>query len=319
MIQRPRGTDDYVDEQFRKKEDLERRFSDYFCKKNYFGIETPLFESKDLFVRTVGDQTDIVQKELFDLEQKSDDKYCLRPEITAGIVRALSESGLLKTRPKPINVYSYGACFRYEKPQKGRRRQFNQLDVESIGGKDLGTDENFIINIIEFLQSITSRKITVCVNTFGSEDSKGRYAKDLKQYFFDKNENLCQLCQQRSNKNPFRVLDCKNPVCKQICQEAPEITLSAQEKERFEKTLEKIEEKISSNDQIQVKFDKTMVRGLDYYTGIVFEFSLLDDESRSGSIGGGGRYDNLVGELSSIDLPAIGVGLGVERILEAIE
>ncbi|OQA53196.1 MAG: Histidine--tRNA ligase [candidate division WS2 bacterium ADurb.Bin280] len=319
MIQRPRGTVDFIDEQFKQKQDLERRFSDFFYKKNYIGIETPLFESKDLFVRTVGDQTDIVQKELFELEQKSDTKYALRPEITASIIRALAESGSLKTKPKPINVFSYGPCFRYEKPQKGRRRQFNQLDLESIGRSDASSDEEFIVNVVEFIELISPKKILLSISTFGSEERKAEYAKDLTKYFADKKDSLCELCQKRIDKNPFRVLDCKNPDCKTICQDAPEISLNQEERERFQNTVSNIEQRISPKGQTSIKIDKTMVRGLDYYTGIVFEFSLVDDETRSGSIGGGGRYDNLVGELSSINLPAIGVGLGVERIIDAIE
>lgn len=318
MIQRPRGTSDYIDEDFSRKRNLENQFTDFFSKRGYFGIETPLFEQRDLFVRSVGDQTDIVQKELFDLEQKSDNLYALRPEITAGIIRALSESGFLKSKRKPINVLSFGPCFRYEKPQKGRKRQFNQLDLETIGKRGSLIDGEFIASVAMFLKSFGIDEITISISTFGSQETKNNYALELKNYFTGLQDSLCPMCKMRSNKNAFRVLDCKDPSCKEASRNAPEINLKTEEKTEFDQTVEIIRNK-TAGENVLLNIDKTLVRGLDYYTGIVFEISLKSDDTRAGSIGGGGRYDGLINELSGTDLPALGVGLGVERILETIK
>lgn len=316
-ISKPRGTQDFFENEYLSRRDLEDKFVAFFGKeKKYLGIETPIFEQRNLFVRSVGDETDIVQKELFDLAQKSDEVYSLRPELTAGIIRFLVENGSLKSRPKPINVFALGPCFRYEKPQRGRRRQFNQLDLESIGKKSAELDAGFIIDVVDFLDRIGLKKITVNINCFGSQGTKEKYSAEIKQFLKKNSPDLCETCLRRAEKNPLRVLDCKNEKCRTIVSLAPQIKLSQQENEEFNKIIEILRKSFSQKKGAKIVIDPMLVRGLDYYTGIVFEISVEGDESRMGSIGGGGRYDGLIRELGGPDMPAVGIGLGFERVVD---
>lgn len=316
-IIKPRGTQDYFADEYLKRRDLENSFVDFFGKhRNYIGIETPIFEQRNLFVRSVGDETDIVQKELFDLEQKSDETYSLRPELTAGIARFLIESGILKSMPKPINVFSVGPCFRYERPQKGRKRQFNQLDLESFGKESSADDAAFIADIAKYLNEIGLSSVTLNINSFGSSQTKSAYSAKLKGYLLDKKSQLCETCQARSEKNPLRVLDCKNTSCQEIVDQAPKIELEGEEKQYFDELITNLKEKLEPENKVIV--DEKLVRGLDYYTGAVFEFIAQGDESRMSSIGGGGRYNDLIAELGGPEMSAIGVGLGFERLVDTL-
>lgn len=318
-ISKPRGTQDYLAQEYFRRRELENQFIEFFGKeKNYIGIETPIFEQRNLFVRSVGDETDIVQKELFDLEKKSDEPYSLRPELTAGIIRSLIENGLLMTLPKPINVFATGACFRYERPQKGRKRQFNQLDLESIGKDSAQKDAEFIDSIVEFLNKIGIEKVTLNINSFGSMQTKNAYSNTLKQYLQENSSELCDTCQARLQRNPLRVLDCKNQDCQRVVDDAPKIKLEAAEKDNFEELISILEKSSTFKGKNTITIDSKLVRGLDYYTGVVFEFISEGDESRMSSIGGGGRYNGLIKELDGPDLPALGVGLGFERLIETI-
>lgn len=299
-------------DEFLQRRAIENKFVEFFSSNGYQGLETPIFEQKNLFVRSVGEQTDIVSKELFDLEKKSAEIYSLRPEYTAGVIRSLIEAGM-KSMPLPIQVFSLGPCFRYERPQKGRKRQFNQLNLESIGKKSSEIDGEFINSAVEFLKTISLDNIIVNINTLGSRETRSNYSNIIKDFLQTNNSNLCELCQERMGKNPLRVLDCKNPECQKIIQKAPTIldSLTPEEKDYFDKIVEILEQK-----NIKYKIDPTLVRGLDYYTGVIFEFALGSDESRLSSIGGGGRYDELIKELDGPDMPAIGLGFGFERIVE---
>lgn len=316
-INKPRGTQDYFSEEYLSRRELENKFVDFFGKsKKYIGLETPMFEQKNLFVRSVGDGTDIVQKELFDLEQKSDETYSLRPELTAGIVRYLVESGSLKSRPKPINVFSLGPCFRYERPQKGRKRQFNQLDVETIGKSSSKIDGDFIVDVCQFLEEINIKQISLNINSFGSSETKQKYSDQIKQFLKANSPDLCQTCLNRSEKNPLRVLDCKNEKCRLIIDGAPEIELNEAENKYFEEVIEIVSTYFDKKKGSKIIIDPRLVRGLDYYTGVIFEISTLNDESRMSSIGGGGRYDKLIGQLGGPEMPAMGVGFGFERLVD---
>jgi histidyl-tRNA synthetase len=314
-IQRPRGTQDYLGESYQKRYELKNKFVDFYLSKGYQGIETPVFEQRDLFVRSVGEETDIVQKELFDLEKKSDEVYSLRPEFTAGIIRALIEAGI-KSMPLPVKVIATGPCFRYERPQKGRKRQFDQLDNELIGKKSPEIDAKYVAELVKFLSEAGVTNLTLNVNDFGSIDSRTNFAKALSDYLKTAS-GLCELCQERVKRNPLRVLDCKNEACKNAVSGGPKMRgyVSSSEKQYFNDFLKFL--KMNSN--VEVIVDDTLVRGLDYYTGIVFEFNIKGDESRMSSIGGGGRYDDLIRELGGPDLPAIGCGLGLDRIAENLE
>lgn len=309
-IQKPRGTRDYFDLDLLKRRALEDAFIKFYQNKNYKPLETPMFERRDLFVRTVGSETDIVSKELFDLEKKSDEIYSLRPEFTAGVVRSLVEMGI-KSMPLPVKVFSFGPCFRYEKPQKGRLRQFNQLSVELIGKKSAEIDAEVICDGFNFLR-LQKIDVTVNLNTLGSTESREKYSNILREKL-DGNKNLCEDCKTRANKNPLRVWDCKNEQCQ--AGDLPKITeaLTTDEKAYFENIKELLT-------QEGVKFVERpdLVRGLDYYTGVVFEYTTSDDDQRQNSVGGGGRYDNLVQELGGPNLPAIGYGLGFDRVIEKL-
>lgn len=315
MIQKPRGTQDYFADEFFSRRELENKFITFYTQKGYWGMETPIFEQKNLFVRTVGEETEIVQKELFDLEKKSDEIYSLRPEFTAGMIRSLIEKGI-KSMPLPVKIMSVGPCFRYERPQKGRKRQFNQLDTELIGKKSPGIDAEYIASSVEFLSSVGVKNLVLTLNDFGSTESRLKYAGTLNTYLKN-STGLCELCRNRVQRNPLRVLDCKDEKCRKIIKLGPKIVdcLTSDEKKYFDETVVALKELLKGSLQ-PVLVDPFLVRGLDYYTGIVFEISVKGDESRMNSIGGGGRYDGLIRELGGPDMPAIGCGLGFERIVE---
>ncbi|MFH1910394.1 MAG: histidine--tRNA ligase [bacterium] len=309
MIQKPRGTQDYIGEEFKIRRELEDKFINFYLEKEYQGIETPLFEQKNLFVRSVGEETDIVSKELFDLEKKSEEVYSLRPEFTAGVIRSLIERGL-KSMPLPVKVFSVGSCFRYERPQKGRKRQFNQLSIELIGKKSPEIDAQVIADGYEFLKQ-NSINVVVNLNTLGSRSTREKYSVELKDYLKQNLDKLCDDCKKRVDKNPLRVWDCKTENCNPG--EIPSIldSLEPDEKDFFEKIQSELTQK---NIEFVVKAD--LVRGLDYYTGVVFEYVTGDDEERQNSLGGGGRYDELIRELNGPDLPAVGYAFGFERVIE---
>ena len=315
-IQKPRGTLDFEGLAQQKKSFISYTF-DTLCRDlGFTQITTPLFERKDLYVRSVGDDSDIVEKELFELENKSENSYVLRPELTAGIVRSLAEGGA-RGRQLPIFYYSIGEIFRYDKPQKSRYRQSSQLDMEIFGASDPITDV-FLINTISlfFRRLNVNKKIIFNINTLGSTETKIAYSKKLVIYLEKNTDYLCADCQRRMTKNPLRVLDCKQEQCKKIASSSPSIydSLTDQEKADFKKIVEGLETL-----KIPFNIDQTLVRGLDYYTGLIFEVNSEDDKERKLSIGGGGRYDRLVSELSGNDLAACGYGLGIERIIDLLE
>jgi histidyl-tRNA synthetase len=320
MIQKPRGTQDYLGDEFKFRRDLENKFVEFFIAKGFEGLETPLMEQKTLFVRSVGEETDIISKELFDLEKKSDEIYSLRPEFTAGTIRALIEKGL-KSMPKPVKILSVGPCFRYERPQKGRKRQFNQLNLEVIGKKSPEIEIEFIKNAIEFLKFINISDVTVSVNSLGSSATRKAYSEILNKYLVSNAGSLCDLCNIRMTKNPLRVLDCKNPECQQITKSAPSIisTLPDDEKSYYDQVVSELNKAFESNSSVSINEDASLVRGLDYYTGVIFEFNIGSDEARISSIGGGGRYDDLIKELDGPDMPAIGMGFGFERLVDYLK
>jgi len=315
MIQKPRGTQDYLGDEFAKRREVENKFVEFYLSRGYQGLDTPIFEQKNLFVRSVGEGTDIVSKELFDLEKKSEEVYSLRPEFTAGVIRSLIELGI-KSMPLPVKVISCGPCFRYERPQKGRKRQFNQLNIELVGKKSPEIDAGVIVDAFEFLQTLGVEKSLVKINSLGSSETRKKYSEIIKNYLNENKGNLCELCGERLDKNPLRVLDCKNPACQEIIKKSPSIldSLTPDEKEYFDKVVNYLESK-----KIPCGIDASLVRGLDYYTGVIFEIITEGDESRMNSIGGGGRYDDLIGELDGPDMPAFGMGIGFERVLDSLD
>lgn len=313
MINKPRGTKDLLGLEALKKEELVLKLLNYAKGSGFIPLEVPTFEEKDLFIRSVGNETDIVQKELFLIANKSDKEYALRPELTAGNVRALIEAGL-KSMPKPVKVYSQGNVFRYEKPQKGRYREISQLDMNIFGPKDPFSDAFSIASIYQFLKGVLDQDIIIYINSLGSRQTKDRYQNELREKAKENQAKLCVDCQKRSDSNPLRILDCKNK-CIEALGEISSIAefMDKSEKEYFETILD-----FFDNNNVNYETDNSLVRGLDYYTDVIFEIALIGDKERSSVVCGGGRFDNLVKDLGGFELGAFGFGIGLDRLLDIL-
>ena len=311
VMQKPKGTRDFVGSESILREKITSLFIDFARNLGFTSIETPVFEKSELFERSVGKTSDIVQKELFYLSSKKNERFALRPELTAGVVRALIERGI-KSMPKPINIYTVGNVYRYEKPQKGRYREFRQYDLNSFGEKNPYFDGYFIASAVKFIEKIINKKIVVYINSLGSGKTKELYAQTLLKTLKDNTDKLCDDCKSRITKNPLRVLDCK-ANCKDFFSDLITIDkfYTGDEKQYFKMVTDFL-----STASIKFKIDPYLMRGLDYYTSIVFEFTVLDDTSRSSVLCGGGRFDNLVGNLGGSQTDAVGLGIGLERLLD---
>lgn len=282
-------------------------------------IDTPHFENVEIFSRGIGQATDIVQKEMFMLEQTSEKedplKYALRPEGTAGIVRAYIQNGM-SSLPQPVRLYYFGSMFRRERPQKGRFREFYQLGVEIFGDETAKSDYLAIMSAWEILNRLGLKNLKVYANSIGCPNCRPKYIAKLKKYYKDKVKNLCPDCQDRYERSPLRLLDCKEEKCKQVAKNAPVIldSLCPACKKHFQDTLEYL-------DYFDIKYDldPTLVRGLDYYTNTVFEIADKSDKLRQNVVGGGGRYNGLVEILGGPKTPAVGYSLGIERIVNLMK
>lgn len=285
-------------------------------------IETPLLEEASLFVRSIGKGTDIVEKEMYVFEDKDGARVALRPEFTAGVVRAYISHGM-HTLPQPVKLWSYGQLFRHDRPQAGRYRQLHQFNCESLGARDAAVDAELIVVAYNFLRDL-GIKTTVFINSIGTPEDRQNYLVELTGYLRTKRNYLCEDCRKRIVRNPLRALDCKNESCRPILEEAPQIVdwLSDASKNYFMKVLEFL-------DELDVPYilKPTLVRGLDYYTDTVFE--IYEDpamagqvpsavEGQQGALCGGGRYDLLVGELGGPPTPACGFAMGMERVLSIL-
>lgn len=285
----------------------------------YYGfspIEVPMLEHTSIFERGVGGATDVVEKELYNLQTKGGDKLSMRPEATAGIMRAYIENGW-NSLPQPIMVYTYGPMFRHDKPQRGRYREFRQFDLEIIGTEKPIADAMTIITSMAILDELGVKNVSLQINSIGDKDSRAKYIKELTTYYKKLNSKLCKTCQERLKTSPLRLLDCKDEGCKIFKDDAPKSinALTNEAKKHFKQTLEYLDEA-----NISYEINPFLVRGLDYYTHTVFEFETVikdeDGKEKTMSIGGGGRYDYLAKILGSKkDVPAVGVALGVDRIL----
>lgn len=286
-------------------------------------IETPTLEKADLYTRSVGEETDIVSKEMyiFDtskmgankerLREKGENLVALRPETTAGVVRSYIENGM-QTWPKPISLYTIGKCFRHESPQAGRYREFSQISIEVFGEDDPGIDAGVIAMGWDIFQKLKIANVELSINSIGCSECRPKMKKNLVDYFKKKQTKLCEDCKKRLKKNPMRILDCKNDKCQSIIENSP-ITLDnicEDCKNHFTSVLEYL-------DEMEVPYNLTpsLVRGLDYYSRTVFEFS-ANEERRQSSLGGGGRYDYLVGQMGGEETPAIGFGIGIDRTVD---
>lgn len=297
-----RGFRDIWGEDWEKFEEIVSTFKNRLSNFNVVWIETPILEPLELFVRSVGEFTDIVQKQMFSFRDRGDREVALRPEGTAGVVRAFIENRL----SYPIRLAYFGPMFRAERPQKGRYRQFYQLGVEFIGFSGPYADAEGIISAYLPLKDL-GLKVKVFVNTLGGEETKFKYSENLRDYLKDL-DFLCEDCKRRREKNPLRVLDCK--VCSPKLS-VPDILefVPKTERENFDKTI-KILEKYG----IPFERDPKLVRGLDYYTGLVFEIKAEDLEAAQNTILAGGRYDNLISQLGGENVPAFGWAAGIDRI-----
>lgn len=312
QIKAPRGTSDVLGKDSYKWQYVEnagRETAELFGFKE---VRFPTFEETELFDRGVGDTTDIVQKEMYTFNDKGGRSITLRPEGTASVVRQTSEHGLFGGL-LPIKDYYIISCFRYEKPQAGRFREFHQFGVEMFGPKDPSADVEIIKLAASFLEKL-GIKANLTINSIGCPECRAKFQQSLREYFENRKKELCETCKDRLNRNPMRILDCKSPVCKEIAKDAPLITdyLCDDCSSHYEKVKAKL---TAAN--IPFVCDPHIVRGLDYYTKTVFEF--LDPDTGLALLAGG-RYDLLVKEIDGKnDVPGLGFASGIERLVSVME
>ena len=316
--QRPKGTNDILPGESEKWQFVEETARLVFNDYQYQEIRTPIFEHYEVISRSVGDTTDIVSKEMYDFHDKGDRHVTLRPEGTAPIVRAYVENKLYGPEfKKPYKVYYTGPMFRYERPQKGRLRQFHQLGVEAFGSENPSLDVEVMAMAMDFFKQLGINQLRLVINTLGDKETRTNYRQALITYLEAHEEELSEDSRRRLHENPLRVLDSKDRKDQPIVADAPSILdyLSDYAKEYFEgvtKTLEYL--------NISYEIDHRMVRGLDYYNHTIFE--IMSDAPGMGAqttICGGGRYDGLVEELGGPETPGIGFAMGIERILLTLE
>ena len=272
-------------------------------------MRIPTFESTDLFLRSVGETTDVVQKEMYTVKAK-ETEFTLRPEGTAGTIRSMLQNGMLNAA-LPQKVFYILSCFRHERPQAGRLREFHQFGVEMAGSADAAADAEIISLAKSILDRIGLKNIQLYINSIGCPTCRANYHKALRAYFAAYEDDLCDTCKSRLEKNPMRILDCKSPICSKIAADAPIILdyLCDECSEHFQ-TLQSHLKAL----QIDFTINPKIVRGLDYYTKTVFEF-VTTEIGAQGTVCGGGRYDGLIGQLGGADTPALGFAMGLERLL----
>lgn len=294
-----------------------RRFLSSACHEYGFQrIDVPLLEYANLFTRSVGEGTDIVDKEIYVFNTRGGDRVALRPEMTAGIARAYIEHGM-NVSPKPIKLFSMGPVYRYDRPQDGRYREFWQANFDIFGESDPILDAQMIQLSHRVLSQLGLKNIEFQVNSIGTPESRREYEKILIRFLDAHKHKLCQNCRERLATNPMRILDCKEDKCQQVVAQAPQAVdyLDPESRAHFKKLLEYLDEL-----QMPYVINPRLVRGLDYYTNTVFEIYALDRaEGKRFALGGGGRYDRLLESLGGEQTPAIGFGLGLDRIVMEME
>jgi histidyl-tRNA synthetase len=317
IIKNVKGTHDIYGEEINAYDMVESVMKSIAELYAYNGVRPPVLESNSVFVRGVGESSDIVRKEMYTFPDKGGREITLRPEFTAGIMRLVVQNKLYATNELPLKLYYCGPVFRYERPQLGRYRQFNQFGVESIGNNAPMNDVDVIVLAYTILCSLKLENVTIKINTLGDEESRNAYRQALKDYFKEHIGNMCEDCKNRYELNPLRILDCKVPEDRPIIDKAPQIGdyLSPQSKARFEQVKEALETL-----QIPYEVDEGLVRGLDYYSETVFEFHYKSQAGLDyGAIGAGGHYGNLMKELGGPELPGVGFSFGIERIVSVLK
>ena len=316
-IQKPRGTLDILPDRVGIWQHIEKTVREISAKYGFGEIRFPTFENIDLFQRGVGDTTDVVQKEMYALEQKGNGeaRYALRPEGTACVVRSIIENGKCSDA-MPLKLYYIANCFRYEKPQAGRFREFFQFGVEVFGADSALADANVIALAYEVLTTLGVKGVKLHINSIGCPDCRPNYHKALKEYFYGHKEELCETCRERLEKNPLRILDCKSPICSGIAAGAPKtVDYLCDGCKKHMETLTSALDALG----IEYEIDPSVVRGLDYYTKTVFEFICPITGAAQSTVCGGGRYDGLVKQLGGPALSGIGFGMGINRLIDAME
>jgi histidyl-tRNA synthetase len=311
--QAPRGTFDILPDEQEVRERIERTARDLFGRAGYGRIETPAFEDTELFARGVGESTDIVRKEMFTFEDQGGRSVTLRPEATAPICRAYVEHGMHKL-PQPVKLWCAGPFFRYEAPQAGRFRQFNQIDAEVIGSDSPLVDAELIMILDDLLSELGVPGVRLLLSSLGSPEARATYREDLKGYLRSHESELSREVRERIDANPLRAFDSDDERTRAVMAGAPTMLdrLDGEDAEHFTEVR-----RLLDRAGVEYALDGTLVRGLDYYTRTVFEFTCDRLGAQSG-IGGGGRYDGLVEELGGPPTPANGWAVGVERIVLAL-
>ncbi len=314
LTKAPRGTQDVLPQDSYRWNALEQLLREEARISGFREIRFPTFEHTELFSRSVGGTTDVVQKEMYTFNDKGNRSITLRPEGTAGTVRAVLEHGLLGGA-LPLKVYYITSCFRYEKPQAGRLREFHQFGAELFGSASPQADAELISLADGIFSQLGVKGLRLSINSIGCPKCRAEYHKALLQYFTGHKDSLCPTCQDRLETNPMRILDCKSPICSEIAAGAPVILdyLCDDCKEHFEGVKERL-----TALGLEYTVNPRIVRGLDYYTKTVFEF-ISDEIGAQGTVCGGGRYDGLVEELGGKPTPALGFGMGLERLLLLLE
>jgi len=315
QVQSPKGMHDILPE--------DQKYWRYILKKaesliEYYGferIDTPVLESVDLFIRSVGETSDIIDKEIYTLKTKGGDVLALRPEGTAPTVRAYLERGMT-VRPHPVKLYYQGPMFRHDEPQAGRYRQFHQLGLETIGDSSEAVDAELIFLAYKLLDSIGLDSFVVNINSLGDQNCRPQYLKALRDYYKNRSKKLCAACKIRMKDNVLRLLDCKEEECKELAKEAPQMMdfLDESCKVHFKRVLEFLDEA-----KVPYILNPFLVRGLDYYTRTVFEFLPEENAGSQSTLIAGGRYDKLIEQLGGTKTPAAGWAMGFERIILAMK
>ena len=308
-IKRPNGTEDVLPKDVYKWHTVEKITRDTAESFGFSELRFPTFENTDLFLRSVGETTDVVQKEMYTVKAK-ETEFTLRPEGTAGAIRAMLQNGLLN-EALPQKIFYIISCFRHERPQAGRLREFHQFGLEMAGSPAPTADAEVICLAKNILDRLGLKNIELHINSIGCPTCRAKYHEALKAFFEPHKDELCDTCKERLAKNPMRLLDCKSPEDREIAKDAPVILdyLCEECSEHFAKL-----KKYLDNAGIAYTVDPKIVRGLDYYTKTVFEF-ITTEIGAQGTVCGGGRYDGLIEQLGGQHTPALGFGMGIERLL----
>ena len=310
----PKGTKDILPEQVYKWQYVEEKFAELCERYGFKEIRTPVFEHTELFTRGVGDTTDIVQKEMYTFEDHGHRSITLKPEGTSPAVRAFIEHKQY-AEVQPTKYYYVTPCYRYEKPQAGRLREFHQFGIETFGTGDMLADAEVICFANDFLSEMGVTDIRLRINSVGCPECRKKHREALKDFLKPNYDKLCNTCKDRYERNPMRIIDCKSPECQEIVKGAPMMIDYLCDDCR--KAFEDLQRNLDALG-IEYEVDPTIVRGLDYYTKTAFEF-VTDAIGAQGTVCGGGRYDHLVEEVGGPPIPGVGFGLGIERLLLLME